>query len=134
MLNRLPGGVGDSVRAVSSALDGRNNPSVLDIGAGAGDFARRLLRERRATVLVADLRPEVLAITRRNLANTNGVKFLRADVRALPLSDAPWTWRMPRSCSITWIRATRSSPCARCDALPATRWWSTISVVGGLPS
>jgi len=29
----------------------------------------------------------VLAIARRNLANTNGVKFLRADVRALPLSD-----------------------------------------------
>ena len=53
MLNRLPGGVGDSVRAVSGALDGRAAPSVLDIGAGSGDFARRLLRERRATVLVA---------------------------------------------------------------------------------
>ena len=38
-------------------------------------------------MLVADLRPEVLAIARRNLANTNGVKFLRADVRALPLTD-----------------------------------------------
>lgn len=87
MLNRLPGGVGDSVRAVSGALDGRADPSVLDIGAGSGDFARRLLRERRATVLVADLRPEVLAIARRNLANTNGVKFLRADARALPLTD-----------------------------------------------
>jgi ubiquinone/menaquinone biosynthesis C-methylase UbiE len=87
MLNRLPGGVGDSVRAVSGALDGRSHPTVLDIGAGAGDFARRLLRERRATVLVADVRPEVLAVTRRNLANTNGVKFLRADVRALPLAD-----------------------------------------------
>ena len=87
MLNRLPGGVADSVRAVSGALDGRSHPSVLDIGAGSGDFARRLLRERRATVLVADVHPEVLAITRRNLANTNGVKFLRADVRALPLAD-----------------------------------------------
>src|SRR4029453_3704481 len=42
---------------------------------------------RRATVVVADLRPEVLAIARRNLANTNGVKFLRADVRALPMTD-----------------------------------------------
>ncbi len=87
MLNRLPGGVGDSVRAVSGALDGRADPSVLDIGAGGGDFARRLLRERRATVVVADLRPEVLAIARRNLAYTNGVKFLRADVRALPMTN-----------------------------------------------
>src|SRR6187401_2327195 len=86
MLNRLPGGVGDGVRAVNGALDGRTAPSVLEIGAGCGDFARRL-RERRATVLVADLRPEVLAIARRNLANTNGVKFLRADARALPLTD-----------------------------------------------
>jgi SAM-dependent methyltransferase len=87
MLNRLPGGVGDSVRAVSAVLDGRSDPSVLDIGAGSGDFARRLLRERNVTVLVADLRTEVLAIARRNLANTNGVKFLRADARALPLTD-----------------------------------------------
>ena len=55
MLNRLPGGVADSVRAVSGALDGQGHPSVLDIGAGSGDFARRLLRERRATVLVADV-------------------------------------------------------------------------------
>ena len=35
MLNRLPGGVGDSVRAVSGALDGRADPSVLDIGGSA---------------------------------------------------------------------------------------------------
>ena len=33
MLNRLPGGVADSVRAVSGALDGPGHPSVLDIGA-----------------------------------------------------------------------------------------------------
>lgn len=87
MLNRLPGGVSDSVRAVTNSLDGRSDPSVLDIGAGSGDFARRLLQERHATVVVADLRDEVLTIARRNLANTNGVKFLRADVRALPLTD-----------------------------------------------
>jgi ubiquinone/menaquinone biosynthesis C-methylase UbiE len=87
MLNRLPGGVGDSVRAVSSLLDGRPDATVLDIGAGSGDFARRLLRERTAQVLVWDSRDEVLAIARRNLANTNHVKFLKADVRALPLSN-----------------------------------------------
>ena len=87
MLNRLPGGLRDSIRAVSGALNGRPDPSVLDIGAGSGDFAHLFLRERHATVVVADLRPEVLAIARRNLANRNGVKFLRADVRALPLTD-----------------------------------------------
>jgi ubiquinone/menaquinone biosynthesis C-methylase UbiE len=38
-------------------------------------------------VLVWDSRDEVLAIARRNLADTNHVKFLKADVRALPLSD-----------------------------------------------
>jgi ubiquinone/menaquinone biosynthesis C-methylase UbiE len=87
MLNRLPGGVGDSVRAVSRLLNGRPDPTVLDIGAGSGDFARRLLRRRQAQVLVWDSRDEVLAIARRNLANTSHVKFLKADVRALPLSD-----------------------------------------------
>ena len=87
MLNRLPGGVGDSVRLVTSLLDGRPDATVLDIGAGSGDFARRLLRKRQAQVLVWDSRDEVLAIARRNLANTNHVKFLKADVRALPLSD-----------------------------------------------
>jgi ubiquinone/menaquinone biosynthesis C-methylase UbiE len=87
MLNRLPGGVGDSVLAVGSLLDGRPDATVLDIGAGSGDFARRLLRERSAQVLVWDSRDEVLAIARRNLADTNHVKFLKADVRALPLSD-----------------------------------------------
>jgi ubiquinone/menaquinone biosynthesis C-methylase UbiE len=87
MLNRLPGGVGDSVRAVNSLLDGRPDATVLDIGAGSGDFARRLLRQRQAQVLVWDSHDEVLAIARRNLANTNHVKFLKADVRALPLSD-----------------------------------------------
>jgi ubiquinone/menaquinone biosynthesis C-methylase UbiE len=87
MLNRLPGGVGDSVRAVSGVLNGRPDASVLDIGAGSGDFARSLLRERRVELLVGDSRQEVLQVARRNLANTNRVSFLQADVRALPLPD-----------------------------------------------
>ena len=87
MLNRLPGGVGQSVRAVRSLLNGRSDASVLDIGAGSGDFARWLARERSVDVVVGDSRHEVLAIARRNLANTNRVSFLQADVRALPLAD-----------------------------------------------
>jgi ubiquinone/menaquinone biosynthesis C-methylase UbiE len=87
MLNRLPGGVGESVRAVAALLNGRPRASVLDIGAGAGDFARRLSRERQVAVLVGDSRVEMLAIARRNLARANRVTFLQADVRALPLAD-----------------------------------------------
>jgi SAM-dependent methyltransferase len=88
MLNRLPGGVAASVRAVNGLLDGQPQPSVLDIGAGSGDFARRLVRERPVDVLVGDSREEVLAIARRNLAHASRVSFLQADVRALPLADA----------------------------------------------
>jgi ubiquinone/menaquinone biosynthesis C-methylase UbiE len=87
MLNRLPGGVSSSVSAVLGALNGRADASVLDIGAGSGDFARSLVRRRAVRVLVGDARAEVLAVARRNLAGRNGVDFLEADVRALPLPD-----------------------------------------------
>jgi ubiquinone/menaquinone biosynthesis C-methylase UbiE len=87
MLNRLPGGTRDSVRATTRLLDGQPDASVLDIGTGSGDFVRRLLRERAVRVLAADLRPEILAIARRNLADTNSVTFLQADARGLPLDD-----------------------------------------------
>jgi len=87
MLNRLPGGVGASLRAVDGLLDGQTGASVLDIGTGAGDFARRLAKARPVSVLVADARSEVLEIARRNLRHTDRVTFLQADVRALPLAD-----------------------------------------------
>lgn len=87
MLNRLPGGVEASVKAVLGALDGRADASVLDIGAGSGDFARRLGGRRRLRLLVGDSRPEVLDIARRTLSRTPDVDFLLADVTALPLPD-----------------------------------------------
>jgi len=87
MLNRLPGGIGDSVRAVNQLLNGKADATVLDIGTGAGDFVRRLLRERAARVIAADVSPEVLEITRRNLADIRDVTVLQADVLALPLGD-----------------------------------------------
>ncbi len=85
-LNRLPGGVGASVRAVTSLLDGRHS-SVLDVGCGFGDFARRLRRAHDAAVVAVDVRAEVLAIARRRLAGMDRVDVLQADVRALPLPD-----------------------------------------------
>ena len=87
MLNRLPGGVGASVAAVAGLLNGRADASVLDIGAGAGDFARRLRRVHGARVVVADRQEQVLAVARRNLAGTHGVTLLQADARDLPLPD-----------------------------------------------
>ncbi len=87
MLNRLPGGTGDSVRATLRLLDGRADPSVLDVGTGSGDFPRRLLRERTVRIFAADLRPEVLAVATRNLRDTSTVTLLLADARALPFDD-----------------------------------------------
>ncbi|HET6380721.1 MAG TPA: methyltransferase domain-containing protein [candidate division Zixibacteria bacterium] len=90
MLNRLPGGLGASLGAVLRELDDagrRADATVLDAGAGRGDLARRLVSTGVGCVIVSDLRREVLAEARRNLRDTNGVRFLEADVRALPLPD-----------------------------------------------
>jgi ubiquinone/menaquinone biosynthesis C-methylase UbiE len=88
MLNRLPGGVADSCRAVSRLLDGRSEASVLDVGIGAGDFARRLGRVRAGVrILGLDLRDDVLKVADRNLAGTNHVTLIAGDARALPLPD-----------------------------------------------
>jgi len=87
MLNRLPGGIGDSVRAVERLLGDQSEATVLDVGTGSGDFARRLRRRRHVEVIASDVRPEILEIAARNLAGTNHVSLLRADARALPLGD-----------------------------------------------
>jgi SAM-dependent methyltransferase len=87
MLNRLPGGIGDSVRAVERLLGDQNEATVLDVGTGSGDFARRLRHRRHVEVIASDVRPEILEIAARNLAGTNHVSLLKADARALPLGD-----------------------------------------------
>jgi ubiquinone/menaquinone biosynthesis C-methylase UbiE len=87
MLNRLPGGIGDSVRAVERLLGDQSEATVLDVGTGSGDFARRLRQRRHVEVIASDVRPEILEIAARNLAGTNHVSLLRADARALPLGD-----------------------------------------------
>ncbi len=87
MLNRLPGGIGDSVRAVEWLLGEQSEASVLDVGTGSGDFVKRLGRRRHVEVIASDLRPEILEIATRNLAGTNNVSLLQADARAIPLAD-----------------------------------------------
>jgi SAM-dependent methyltransferase len=85
LLNRLPGGIGGSLRAVERLIGDQANASVLDVGTGSGDFVRALGRRRQVMAIASDLRPEVLQIAARNLANTSSVRLLQADVRALPL-------------------------------------------------
>lgn len=90
-LNRLPGGAGDSLRAVARLLDGPADAegTVLDAGTGSGDFVRRLAGRRpRARIIAFDVHPQVLAVARRNLSDTNHVTLLQADVRTIPLPDA----------------------------------------------
>jgi len=88
MLNRLPGGTTDSVRATLRLLDGSADASVVDVGTGSGDFARRLHRRRPAArITVVDLRPEVLEIAARNLRDLRRVSVVQADARSLPLGD-----------------------------------------------
>lgn len=88
MLNRLPGGVADSCRAVALLLDGGTEASVLDVGIGSGDFARRLARERSGVRIIGlDVRDDVLQIAARNLAGTNHVTLIAGDARAVPLPD-----------------------------------------------
>lgn len=86
-LNRLPGGTGDSVRAVERLLGDQTAATVLDVGTGSGDFVRRLLRRRQVEVIAVDVRAEVLEIAARNLAGISNVTLLEADARALPLAD-----------------------------------------------
>lgn len=90
MLNRLPGGVSASRRAIDHLLDGKATASVLDVGTGSGDLPESLVRRNGhgLRVIASDLRPEVLAVARARLSARREVELLLADVRRLPLADA----------------------------------------------
>jgi ubiquinone/menaquinone biosynthesis C-methylase UbiE len=87
MLNRLPGGVGASVGAVTALLRTGGGGRVLDVGTGSGDFARRLRRRTLAEVVLVDHSAEILEIARRNVAGMDDVTLVHADARSLPLAD-----------------------------------------------
>lgn len=92
MLNRLPGGIGDSLRMVGWLLDGpgadRADASVLDVGVGSGDFVRAMRRREPSIRLTGiELHPEVLDVARRNLADTNHVTLMAGDALAIPMGD-----------------------------------------------
>ncbi|HEX7224948.1 MAG TPA: methyltransferase domain-containing protein [Candidatus Limnocylindria bacterium] len=89
MLNRLPGGVDASVAATLRLLPGEADGSgrVLDVGAGAADFARRLRRRSRAAIVLVDVSPRVLDSTRAAVAGMARVEVREADARDLPMPD-----------------------------------------------
>ena len=87
MLNRLPGGVAASLDAVLALVGRGQGDRVLDVGTGAGDFARRLRRRASATIVLVDHSPEVLEVARRNVAGMEDVTIVEADARALPFAD-----------------------------------------------
>ena len=89
MLNRLPGGMADSVAATLSLLGrGPAKSRVIDVGAGFGDYAHRLRRRRPVTLELVDVSPAVLDITRSRVGRLGDVTTRVADVRALPSADA----------------------------------------------
>ena len=87
MLNRLPGGVDASVRAVEALLGSDRQGAVLDVGTGSGDFARRLRRRCAAPLVLLDHSADVLEIARRNVAGMDDVTVLHADALDLPFPD-----------------------------------------------
>jgi ubiquinone/menaquinone biosynthesis C-methylase UbiE len=90
MLNRLPGGVGASRRAIGWLLEGVLRAVVLDVGTGSGDLPAALAQGRMGhglRLIACDVRPEVLAHAAQRLNGTAEVELLQADARHLPLAD-----------------------------------------------
>ncbi|MDP9243817.1 MAG: methyltransferase domain-containing protein [Chloroflexota bacterium] len=90
LLNRLPGGVGASIRAMQR-LAGDDEISILDVGTGGGDmplaFARHASRRDRWRVIASDSRPEILDLAAAWTASDPNVSTLLADGRHLPIGD-----------------------------------------------
>jgi 2-polyprenyl-3-methyl-5-hydroxy-6-metoxy-1,4-benzoquinol methylase len=86
-LNRLPGGRGDSLRAVTALVGATREATILDVGTGACDlplaFASRGWR-----VLALDADPAVVAVARTRTAGADGIRVVEGDATALPFGDA----------------------------------------------
>jgi ubiquinone/menaquinone biosynthesis C-methylase UbiE len=87
--NRHFGGVTPIVRDVLR----RNVRSVLDVGCGSGDVVRGLTREagrlgRSLEIVASDYSDAVLDIARARTPAGDGIRFEKADARALPFADA----------------------------------------------
>jgi SAM-dependent methyltransferase len=94
LLNRLPGGVGASLAAISALADGRRDLAVLDAGSGGGDLALAMARHGRRGAAAArwrvtalDSSADVLALAAERVAADPDVRLEQGNVLALPFGD-----------------------------------------------
>lgn len=95
LLNRFFGGNGVVRRRVSALLSclERGAPvSILDIGSGAGDLCRSVVRLCRGAghpvrLWSLDFHPQVQAFAREACAAEPEIRFLRGDARRIPLRE-----------------------------------------------
>lgn len=64
---------------------------VLDLASGDGVVAE-LIADRVRTLTCVDISPKVVAAGRQRLAGRGHVRFLEADMHALPLTEAQFDW------------------------------------------
>jgi SAM-dependent methyltransferase len=76
------GTVVDARIAIVAAVAAARPSSVLEVGCGWGDLARRIADETGATVVATDLSPHMI-----ELARSAGVDARLADVQDLPFAD-----------------------------------------------
>jgi SAM-dependent methyltransferase len=89
-LNRWFGGVRLSRLGIRALADGRSELSLLDVGAGAADIPRALLRDGIGRAVAVDHRPEVRAAALAldpGLGATGRLAYEVHDGRALPYPD-----------------------------------------------
>jgi SAM-dependent methyltransferase len=87
-INRLPGGAGASIAAIRRRLPDAGG-TVLDVGTGAGDIPRALVRRIAAvTVTAADRDAAIVALAQRWSAGVDRLEVIEADGLALPFADA----------------------------------------------
>lgn len=93
VINRYLGGYATTVRAFERLVpSGDTAVRVLDVGAGGGDMARRLVewgrvRGRKVRVVTCDLSFAAAAFAARSLADTREASVVQADVLALPFRE-----------------------------------------------
>jgi SAM-dependent methyltransferase len=95
VLNRFFGGrsvVARRLRGFLRALPAGERVSILDVGSGAGDLCRevvRMCREERRPVRLwsLDAHPQIQAFAREQCAGWPEIRFIRGDGTRLPLRD-----------------------------------------------
>ena len=86
-LNRLPGGVGESIRGIRRLLAGERVARILDAGTGRGDMPIAFARCGWSTTAL-DRHRDVLVIARRETDAEPRIEVVEGDARSMPFGDA----------------------------------------------